>query len=95
MGYDDVQLRVYSSPQPLDVVVKRKIADAVRLRALVGVDGSVKDVQILHAIPNCDECTRESIRAAYRMSFAPLFVDGRPTPFWTSWDYGFGIRPAP
>jgi len=87
VDYKELQPHVYAPAATPSVVFKRKISGAVRLRALVGVDGRVQSVEILEAIPNCDECSQESVRAAYKMRFDPIFVDGRPRPFRTTWSY--------
>ncbi len=76
--------RVYVHPRiPYEIVRKRKINDYVLIQVLVSTDGSVKDVRILRAIANCEECTRNTVDAARSMRYNPVLVDGRAAEVWT------------
>lgn len=79
-------------PVTLEAVRKHKIDDYVLLRALVDLDGSVAEVQVLHGIPECPQCVAEAVKAAHKTRFDPPFVDGLPRRAWTTWSYRFGLR---
>lgn len=76
--------RVYVQPRvPEDIVRKRKIDDFVLLQVLVGTDGSVRDVRVLRAIANCNECTQSAVETARRYRYEPVTIDGRLVEMWT------------
>lgn len=76
--------RVYVQPRiPEEIVRKRKIDDFVLLQVLVGTDGSVRDVRVLRAIANCDECTQSAVETARRYRYEPVTIDGRLVEMWT------------
>ena len=74
---------------PEKVIRKRKIHDEVVLRLLVGTDGLVRDVEILRAIPNCEECNQSAIAAAKRHRYAAVMLDGRLVEVWTTFKFTF------
>ncbi len=81
--------RLYVHPATPDVVRKRKINDEVILRLLVGTDGLVRDVRVLRAIPNCDECTQSAVETARQFRYAAVTMHGRPVEVWTTWTCTF------
>ena len=81
--------RLWVHPVMPEVVRKRKIRDDVILQLLVGTDGLVRDVRVLRAIPNCEECTRNAIAAARRHRYEAVSLDGRPVEVWTTSTFTF------
>jgi outer membrane biosynthesis protein TonB len=76
--------RVWVYPSiPSEIVRKRKINDYVLFQVLVSTDGSVKDVRILRAIPNCEECTQNTVDSARRLQYNPVLIAGRAVEVWT------------
>jgi hypothetical protein len=77
--------RVYVHPRtPTQLIAKRKIDDFVLLRARVGPDGQVREVEVLRSISNCEECTASAVEAAKQSVFEPPVVGGRPAEVWTN-----------
>jgi outer membrane biosynthesis protein TonB len=68
---------------PARVIRDRKIDDTVILQALVGDDGGVRQVRLLHTIPNCEECTASALAAARQYRFEPPFGTRRVSEVWT------------
>jgi TonB family protein len=67
-----------------------KIEGTVHARALVGTDGLVKKVVILHGLGS--GLNDEATRAAYQMRFIPATKDGRKVSVWIPLDIEFNIR---
>lgn len=68
---------------PARVVREKKIDDSVILQALVGDDGGVRQVRLLHTIPNCEECTASALAAARQYRFEAPFDTRRVSEVWT------------
>jgi TonB family protein len=81
-----------NSPHPNYTVGARrnKVSGTSRLRLLIGVDGSVKRVNIVTPLP--DHLTEEAIRVAFQIKFRPAMKSGQPVPFWTALDVDFNLR---
>jgi TonB family protein len=62
----------------------------VRVRALVGADGTVKSVRI--ASSSGDAFNWEAQQAALKMRFKPAMKDGLPVPYWVILDVTFNLR---
>jgi outer membrane biosynthesis protein TonB len=80
---------VHPNPQS-KIVARRKIDDDVVLKTLVGADGQVQQVVVLHGIPNCDECTESAVEAARRYVYDPPALSGGARAVWTQVEIHFG-----
>jgi len=69
---------------------KNGIQGVVRLRALVGTDGVVKDTRFVTHLP--DGLDQEAVLAVRQMRFKPAMKTGRPVPFWVMLEVEFNIR---
>jgi TonB family protein len=69
---------------------KNKVEGSVRLRFLIGADGSVKQVIVTNALP--DGLSEEAIRIAYQMKFEPATKGGVAVEFWNVMKVDFNIR---
>ncbi|MBI3653927.1 MAG: energy transducer TonB [Acidobacteria bacterium] len=69
---------------------KNKIQGVVRARALIGADGSVKQVRVLSSLP--DGLNEEAILAVKQMRFKPATKNGQPVPFWQTLEIEFNLR---
>jgi TonB family protein len=69
---------------------KEKISGIVRVRALVGADGAVKQVRIQSGLPG--GLNEEAIRAAFQMRFRPAVKDGQAVNYWVPIDIEFNLR---
>jgi TonB family protein len=78
------------SPRYTDAARKNKVQGTVRVRVLVGADGSVKQVRMMRGLP--DGLEEEAIREAYRLRFKPAMKGGQPVPFWMPIDIEFNLR---
>lgn len=80
-----------NAPRPSYTVEARKnqVEGVVRARALVGADGTVKQVRIVHGLP--DGLDEMAIRAIYQIRFKPAMKDDKPVPFWQSIEVEFKL----
>lgn len=69
---------------------KNKIQGIVRVRVLIGADGTVKQVRILRGLP--DGLDEQAIQAAYQMRFKAAMKSGQPVAFWQNVDIEFNLR---
>jgi protein TonB len=71
-----------NNPRPLytEEARVRKVQGVVKVRLLVGADGSVKEVVVKSGLPN--GLTEQAIRAAYQMRFTPAIRGGVPVSYW-------------
>jgi protein TonB len=70
---------------------KNKIQGVVRVRVLVGADGSAKQVRLAGGgLP--DGLNEEAISAAYKMRFKPAMKDGQPVAYWVPVEIEFNLR---
>jgi protein TonB len=78
----DTRPILLNSPRPnyTEEARKNKIQGVVRVRILVGVDGSVKQVRIISGLP--DGLNENAIQAAYQMRFRPAMKGGQPVSYW-------------
>lgn len=79
------------TPHYTEEARKNKIQGIVIARALVGVDGAVKQVRIVRGLP--DGLDEQAIQAAYRIRFRPAVRGGRPVAEWTTVRINFGFPP--
>jgi TonB family protein len=78
----DARPVLLNSPQPLftEQARKNKIQGVVRVRILVGTNGSVREVVLIRGLP--DGLNEQAIRAAYQMRFRPATKNGQPVAYW-------------
>lgn len=78
----DTRPRPLNSPQPWYTEQARKngVFGMVRVRVLVGADGTVMQVKTLSTLP--DFLTEQAIRAANGLKFEPARKDGTPVAYW-------------
>jgi len=71
-----------NNPRPLytEEARKNKIQGSVRVRLLVGADGTVKEVAVVSGLS--DGLTEQAIKAAYQMRFTPAMKNGRALAYW-------------
>jgi hypothetical protein len=87
--------RWYVHPRiPAKIVSRRKIDDVVLLQALVGADGRVQEVKVVHPIPNCEECTASAVEAVQQFVYDPPVLARGASAVWTRpFDLRFSYRP--
>jgi TonB family protein len=73
-----------NQPRPLftEQARKNKVQGVVRVRILVDVSGSVKEVVLTRGLP--DGLNEQAIKAAYQMRFRPAMKNGQPVSYWLS-----------
>jgi TonB family protein len=69
---------------------KNKVQGMIRARALVGPDGSVKDVRLLSHLP--DGLDEEAIQAVKQMRFRPATKSGQSVATWVTLEVEFNLR---
>ncbi|MBI3653923.1 MAG: TonB family protein [Acidobacteria bacterium] len=69
---------------------RNKIEGRIRLRALVGTDGKIKEVKIVWGLP--DGLNQEAEKSIRDMVFKPAMKDGRPVPYWVVMELEFNLR---
>lgn len=95
---DGTAKSVDSRPQPLnrprpnytEEARKNKIQGNVRVRALVGADGSVRQVRVISGLS--DGLNEEAILAVKQMRFKPATKNGQPVAYWVPLDVEFNLR---
>lgn len=88
----DSKPRLLNSPQPRYTEDARRnhVGGSVNLQIMVGVDGSVKRVNVANALP--DGLTEAAIRAAYEMKFEPARKNGEPVDYWLPVEVEFNLK---
>jgi TonB family protein len=90
----DPYLRMRTLVQPdydERVVQKRRIDAAVTMQVRVGPDGRVEDVRVVRGIPNCEECNRAAVAAAWKLVYdAPVNGSVWAAPFEMRFSHGRG-----
>ncbi|HEV8486156.1 MAG TPA: energy transducer TonB [Blastocatellia bacterium] len=92
------QERVDTRPVPLnrprpnytEAARKNKIQGVIRARALVGADGTVKQVVIVHALS--EGLNEEAILAVYQMHFRAATRSGQSVASWITLEVEFNLR---
>jgi periplasmic protein TonB len=69
---------------------KNKIQGIVRVRALIGADGSVRQVRVTSGLS--DGLNEEAILAVKQMRFKPATKNGQPVAYWVPLDVEFNLR---
>jgi TonB family protein len=81
-----------NNPQPryTEEARKNKIQGTVKVRVLIGPDGTVKRVTVLRGLP--DGLDEQAIQAAYQMRFKPAMKAGQPVAYLQAVDIEFNLR---
>jgi hypothetical protein len=77
------QPRIYVAPRMPEQVLRRRIDDFVMLKAKVGADGRVLEVDVLRTIPDCEECTSSAVEAVRRYVYNPPVLAPGESGVWT------------
>jgi TonB family protein len=67
-------------PAYTDEARDNEVQGVVRLRVLVGEDGSVKRVAVITGLP--DGLNEAAVQTAQKMKFRPAMKDGKPVAYW-------------
>ena len=62
---------------------------AVRLRAVLGSDGTVRNISVIKGLP--DGLTERAVAAARKIKFKPATLDGRPVSQYVVLEYNFAV----
>lgn len=65
------------------------VSGAVRLRAVLGSDGTVRNISVVYGLP--DGLTEKAVEAARKIRFNPATVDGRPVSQYVLLEYNFAV----
>lgn len=77
-------------PEYTEKARRNKTQGVVLAFTSIGADGSVKQVEILHGLP--DGLNEEAIRALYRTRFRPAMKNGQPVAYWVTMQVDFNLR---
>ena len=93
-SFKDIDTRpvAINRPRPEYTTLARKngVQGIIRVRALIGVDGKVKDVRLLGHLP--DGLDNEAVKAVRRMRFKPATKAGQNVEFWQMLEVEFNLR---
>jgi TonB family protein len=83
---------ILSKPHPsfTDEARRHNVEGTVRLRAVLGADGRVRNVFVIKRLPA--GLSDASVEAARRIKFKPATVNGVPVSQYVVLEYGFNIR---
>ena len=65
------------------------VSGVVRLRAVLGSDGTVRNISVIKGLP--DGLTEKAVAAARKIKFKPATIDGRPVSQFVVLEYNFNI----
>lgn len=84
------KMRLISKPEPQYTEQARKayVAGRVVLKVVLDVDGVVKHIHVLQALPGL---TEQAIKSAKHIQFAPATFEGVPVPIWLQLEYNFNL----
>ncbi|HEV2864795.1 MAG TPA: TonB family protein [Pyrinomonadaceae bacterium] len=68
---------------------KNNVSGVVRLRAVLGADGRVRNILVLKRLP--DGLTDKAVAVARRIRFQPATLDGRPVSQMVVLEYNFNV----
>jgi TonB family protein len=94
---DEAAIKVDTRPIPInrprpnytDLARNNRVQGVVRVRALIGADGTVKDVRFLSHLP--DGLDEEAAKAVLHMRFKPATKAGQPVAFWVTLEVEFNL----
>jgi periplasmic protein TonB len=76
-------------PQYTEEARKAGVQGTVVLRAIIASDGTVKNVVVKRALPR--GLTTAAIRAARKITFEPVTIDGRAVSQYIQIEYNFNL----
>lgn len=77
-GVIDLPARIVNVPPVYpQMALAARVAGYVILEAVIGEDGSVRDVRVLKSIPLLDEAARTAVR---QWKYKPTLLNGQPVP---------------
>jgi hypothetical protein len=86
-------LEKYPSDLPIDEVVRLSPGGhSMKIRVLVGEDGTVKRIRILIGLPN--GVTDAVANRIYSFRYRPATKDGRPVEAWGNFEAEFNVSPG-
>jgi TonB family protein len=93
-SFKDIDTRpvALNRPRPDYTTLARKngVQGIIRVRALIGVDGKVKDVRLVGHLP--DGLDNEAVKAVRKMRFKPATKAGQDVEFWQMLEVEFNLR---
>jgi TonB family protein len=83
--------QIIRKPEPMYTERARRgrVSGVVRLRALLGADGTVRGVSVIKGLGG--GLSESASRAAHAISFTPATVDGRPVSQFVTLEYNFRV----
>lgn len=88
----DRKPKLLNLPQPIytEEARRNRIEGVVRVRVIVGADGTVKAAKALTTLP--DGLTEMAISAAMKLKFEPAMKDGKPVAYALPVEVNFNLR---
>lgn len=80
----------FPRPRYTEEARRNKVQGQIRLRILIGADGSVKQAVVLAGLP--DGLNQQALDSAYQIKFKPAMKDGKPVDFWIPISMEFNLR---
>lgn len=77
-------------PNYTEAARQNKITGVVRVYALVGTDGQVKQVRVISGLPS--GLNEQAARAVFQMQFKPAIKDEHPVEYWVVVEIEFHLR---
>jgi TonB family protein len=87
----ETRAKVTAKPEPSysEEARRYRVVGTVMLRATFDVDGTVKNVLVVQALP-CG-LTENAVKAALKIQFNPATLNGAPVPTFMYLEYGFNL----
>lgn len=79
-------------PRYTTEAMRTKIQGVVTLEALVGPDGSVRDVRVVRSLDRAHGLDEEAMRTARRWTFRPAMYQGQPVAYLVLIEMAFNLR---
>lgn len=85
------KVRILAKPEPQYTEPARRAGSigTVILRAVFAVDGSVRHILVIKALPN--GLTEQAVKAAQRIRFTPATLNGQPVSMFVQLEYNFNL----
>lgn len=90
VGGNDQQSKLVSQPRPVYPALARqaRIMGVVHLHALIGKDGTVKDLSVISGHPLLVQAAMDAVR---QWTYEPTLLNGNPTEVFTQIDVNFTL----
>ncbi len=79
-------------PKYTTEAMRAKIQGVVTLEALVGPDGSVRDVRVVKSLDRANGLDEEAMKTARQWRFRPATYQGQPVSFLVIIEMTFNLR---